>query len=69
MIYIIFKRGKHIDWDEIRIFTSYSIVEQLVTSEDFYVIAYEGEDQLHPVWYYIFRQGRLQRFSLSLLKS
>ena len=64
MIYIVFKKGESAEWDTIHIFTSYSIVEQYVNTDKYYVIAYEGIDNLVPVWQYQYINGRLQRFSL-----
>lgn len=67
MIYIVFKKGKSVEWDEMIIFSTYSAVEQYFKQEqnpECYVVAYEGTDQLVPVWQYQFIRGRLQRFSL-----
>lgn len=67
MIYIIFKKGKSVEWDELVMFTTYSAVEHYFKQEQdpvSYVVAYEGTDQLIPVWQYQLIRGRLQRFSL-----
>ena len=65
MIYLIFSIGKSAEWDELRIFTSFSSVEQAALKQRAcYVVAYDGVDELVPVWMYQIVNGRLQQFSL-----
>ena len=67
MIYIIFKKGQSVEWDDIAIFTTYSSVEHFFKQHqptDAYVVVYEGTDRLVPLWQYQYVRGRLQRFSL-----
>lgn len=66
MIYILFKLGDHAEWDDIRIFTSLKPVEQLMTGNQYYAIAYEtdGSNELVPVCMYQLVKGKIQQFSL-----
>ncbi len=76
MIYLLVPTG-HPDWDDMRIFTSFSMVEQVVAKgiEDrrkagqserwCFVIAYNGTDELHPLWGYMIYDGYLQRCAIT----
>lgn len=63
MLYVLLPRGA-LDWDDIRVFSSFSAVEQAVTPQS-YIIAFEGTDELKPCWIYQLENGRLQRWALS----
>lgn len=63
MVYVLLPRGA-IEWDDIRMFTSFGAVERLLTPTT-YVIAYEGVDELTPCWIYQLEKGRVERWSLS----
>jgi hypothetical protein len=63
MLYLLLPVGT-IDWDDIRIFTSFAHVETLATP-GFYVLAYEGIDELRPVWIYQREGGFLRRYPVS----
>lgn len=63
MIYLLLPRGT-LDWDDVRIFTSFSAVERLITAST-YVIGYEGIDELKPVWIYQLESGTIRRYALS----
>ena len=52
------------DWDDVRIFTSFSAVERLIT-ESTYAIGYDGTDELKPVWIYQLESGTIRRYALS----
>jgi len=76
MLYLLVPTGTP-EWSDMRVFTSFSAVEQIVEREALrrnqqritdawcYVIAYEGVDELHPVWGYYLIDGRLQRFAIT----
>lgn len=63
MLYLLLPRGP-LDWDDIRVFTSFGAVERLVTPSSF-VLALEGTDELTPVWFYQLEKGLLRRYPLS----
>ena len=63
MLYILLPRGS-LDWDDIRVFSSFSAVEPLLTPETF-LLAFEGTDELIPVWVYQLEHGVLRRYPLS----
>ena len=63
MIYILLPRGD-LGWDDLRVFTSFSAVERLVTPHT-YIVAFEGTDELVAVWLYQLEQGRLRRYPVS----
>ena len=76
MIYLLVPTG-HPEWDDMRMFTSFSAVEQVVAkgidertskgqSERWcFVIAYDGTDELRPVWGYMIYDGYLQRCAIT----
>jgi len=67
MIYILYELGKTAEWDTLRMFTSFSSLEQAMVRENLknhYAVAYDGLDELVPVWSYQLIKGVLQRFSL-----
>lgn len=76
MIYLLVPT-EHSTWQDMRLFTTFSSLEQMVTSgirqcrsqglpdQWCYVIAYEGTDELSPVWGYIIYEGYLQRCVLT----
>lgn len=63
MLYVLLPRGA-LDWDDIRMFTSFGAVEQMVTPQS-YIIAFEGTDELKPCWIYQLEHGVLRRYPLS----
>lgn len=63
MVYVLLPRGG-LDWDDLRIFTTFSAVERTITPET-YVIAFEGTDELTPCWIYQLEKGKLERWALS----
>ena len=63
MIYLLLPRGA-LDWDDIRIFTTFAQVERLLTSST-YAIGFEGIDELEPCWIYQLEQGLVQRWAIS----
>lgn len=76
MIYLLIPRGDS-DWKDMRMFTSFSSVEQVVDAgiKDraarnvdtrwCFVVAYEGTDELSPVWGYMIYEGYLQRCAIT----
>ena len=67
MIYALYEIGKSVEWDTIRLFTSFSSLEQTMIRNKLnqhYVVAYDGVDELKPVWCYQLVKGVLKRFSL-----
>jgi len=76
MLYLLVPIGNS-EWQDMRIFTSFSAVEQVVDREvknrrtnklpDAWcsVIAYDGTDELSPVWGYYIIDGYLQRFAIT----
>ncbi len=76
MIYLLVPTGNP-EWDDMRIFTSFSLVEQVVAtgiderkkrgqSERWcFVIAYDGTDELRPLWGYMIYEGYLQRCAIT----
>lgn len=67
MIYVLYEIGKSAEWDTLRIFTSFSSIEQQMIrnpATKYYAVAYDGVDELVPVWSYQVIKGKLQRFSL-----
>lgn len=63
MIYVLLPRGG-IEWDDIRIFTTFAQVERLITSAT-YAIAFEGTDELVPCWIYQLEKGLVHRWAIS----
>lgn len=63
MIYLLLPRGA-LDWDDIRVFTSFAAVERHLTATT-YVIAYEGTDELTSCWIYQLEKGKIQRWAVS----
>jgi hypothetical protein len=76
MIYLLVPTGNS-DWDDMRIFTTFSAVEQVVMDgiEErrkrgerdrwCFVIAYDGTDELLPLWGYMIYDGYLQRCAIT----
>jgi hypothetical protein len=63
MIYALLPRGD-LGWDDIRLFRSFALVEPLVT-QGFYVIAFDGADELTPVWVFQLERGVLRRYPVN----
>jgi hypothetical protein len=63
MVYVLLPRGD-LGWDDLRIFTTFAAVEPLVTQSS-YIIAFEGTDELKPMWVYQLEYGVLRRYPLS----
>jgi hypothetical protein len=76
MIYLLVPTGNP-EWEDMRIFTTFSAVEQVVAKgiEEriarreherwCFVIAYDGEDELRPLWGYMIYEGYLQRCAIT----
>jgi hypothetical protein len=76
MLYLLVPTGDA-EWHDMRIFTTFSATEQVVAKgielrrskglpdRWCFVIAYDGTDELHPVWGYIIYEGILQRYALT----
>lgn len=76
MLYLLVPTGSP-EWDDMRIFTTFSAVEQVVdkgiaerrkqrqNERWCFVIAYDGTDELVPVWGYMIYDGYLQRCAIS----
>jgi hypothetical protein len=67
MIYVLYEIGKTAEWDTLRMFTTFSSLEHAMIRENLkenYAVAYDGVDELVPVWSYQLVKGVLQRFSL-----
>lgn len=62
-MYIVFPRGD-LGWDDIRVYTTFATVERLLHNGTF-AIAYEGADELVPVWLFQVEQGRIRRYPVS----
>ena len=67
MLYVLLPRGS-LDWDDIRVFTSFALAESLVTPE-MVLLGFEGTDELTPVWMFQLERGVLRRYPLSRLPS
>ena len=63
MMYIVFPRGD-LGWDDIRIHTTFSVVERLLHAGTF-AIGYEGADELVPVWLFQMESGRIRRYPVN----
>lgn len=63
MMYIVFPRGD-LGWDDIRIYSTFSAVERLLDSGTF-AIAYEGTDELVPVWLFQLERGMVRRYPVN----
>jgi hypothetical protein len=76
MLYLLVPTG-NVEWPDMRMFTSFSAVEQVVERQIKVrreqklpeawcsVIAYDGTDELTPVWGYYIMGGYLQRFAIT----
>lgn len=76
MLYVLVPTGNP-EWTDMRFFTSFSAVEQVVTQEAksrkqhrimdawCFVVACDGVDELRPVWGYHLIDGILQRFAIT----
>jgi hypothetical protein len=76
MLYLLVPTGNP-EWDDMRMFTSFSAVEQVALQEAkirnqqrimdawCFVIAYDGVDELRPMWGYYLIEGQLQRFAIT----
>lgn len=76
MIYLLVPTGNS-EWDDMRLFTTFSAVEQVVNkgikerkarheNERWcFVIAYDGTDEVHPQWGYVIYDGYLQRCAIT----
>ena len=63
MMYIVFPRGD-LGWDDIRIYSTFAAVERLLHTGTF-AIAYEGTDELIPVWLFQVEQGTVRRYPVN----
>ena len=63
MMYIVFPRGD-LGWDDIRVYTTFATVERLLHSGTF-AIAYEGTDEMVPVWLFQVEHGMLRRYPVN----
>jgi hypothetical protein len=63
MMYIVFPRGD-LGWDDIRIYSTFAAVERLLHTGTF-AIAYEGTDELVPVWLFQMENGMLRRYPVN----
>ena len=76
MLYLLVPTG-NAEWEDMRIFTTFSAVEQVVetgihqcraaglSDRWCFVIAYDGTDELHPIWGYVIYDGYLQRCAIT----
>lgn len=76
MLYLLVPTGNP-EWDDMRIFTSFAAVEQVAVAEAkrrkqerildawCFVVAYDGVDEVRPVWGYYLIDGYLQRFNIT----
>lgn len=63
MIYVLFPQGD-LGWDDLRVFTTFGAAEAAVTPYTF-IVAFEGTDELKPVWVYRMERGTLRRYPVS----
>lgn len=63
MLYVLLPRGD-LGWDDLRIFTTFAAVERLIDDEHF-AIAFEGTDELSPMWVFQMEKGKLARWALT----
>ena len=63
MLYVLYPRAE-LEWDDPRIFTTFAGVEPLIDADHF-VIAYEGTDELLPVWIFQLEKGKIERWALT----
>lgn len=63
MLYVLYPRAE-LEWDDPRIFTTFAGVEPLI-DVDHFVIAYEGTDELLPVWIFQWEKGKVARWAVS----
>ena len=63
MVYLLLPRGS-LDWDDLRLLTSFAHLEQLL-SPTTYGLAFEGTDELMPVWLYQLERGQVRRYPIS----
>lgn len=76
MLYLLVPTGNP-EWDDMRLFSTFSAVERVVNNEIAarkskgqserwcFVIAYEGGEELAPVWGYMIYEGYLQRCAIT----
>lgn len=76
MLYLLVPTGNS-EWQDMRLFTSFSAMEQVVDKEIerrrreklheqwCFVVAYDGTDELHPIWGYYVMDGYLQRCAIT----
>ncbi len=76
MLYLLVPVGST-EWRDMRLFTTFSAVEQVVNKgiEEMreagvperwcFVVAYDGTDELRPVWGYTIYEGYLQRYAIT----
>lgn len=76
MLYLLVPTGNP-EWESMRLFTSFAAVEQVAVREAVrrkqerildawcFVIAYDGTDELRPLWGYYLIDGQLQRFAIT----
>jgi hypothetical protein len=76
MLYLLVPTGNP-EWEDMRMFTSFSAVEQVAVEESkrrkqerikdawCFVIAYDGTDELRPMWGYYLIDGYLQRYAIT----
>lgn len=63
MLYVLYPRTD-LGWDDPRIFTVFARVEPLI-DQDHFAIAYEGTDELTPVWIFQLEKGKITRWAVS----
>ncbi len=76
MLYLLVPTGNP-EWSDMRMFTSFAAVEQIAVTEAkirkqqrindawCFVIAYDGVDELVPMWGYYLIEGQLQRHAIT----
>ena len=76
MLYLLVPTGNP-EWEDMRMFTSFSTVEQVAVTEAkrrkqerildawCFVIAYDGVDELVPMWGYYLIEGQLHRYAIT----
>lgn len=76
MLYLLVPIGST-EWRDMRLFTTFSCLEQVVYTEMerrlaqgkperwCFVVAYDGTDEIRPVWGYTIYEGYLQRYAIT----
>lgn len=66
MIYVLVPRGKS-GWEDIRVFATFSAAEDVMKRGEgdwCFTIAFDGIDELGPVFLYTFKNGAIVRSSI-----